>query len=237
VPDRLKAPLAVLSSVGAVVGGVAVTNTLSATPAVAQETTDSSAAPETCQAPSDLSKPYDACWNTDNASNLNTSVCQGRAMDELIISRKLTTSRKSRGITLTEKTRRLDDWNGMGWLYACSLLTKNTVTLQVVSNKTHKLHPKVEQLKKIGKPVIIKTDESTNFPGTLNPQPSLYKHRFLKSRKISRHDRKIHKYGVVDVTVSLPLMQRPYIDPYNYDSSVPGPLLPSTSEPHILMIK
>jgi hypothetical protein len=111
------------------------------------------------------------------------------------------------------------------------------VTLQVVSNKTHKLHPKVEQLKKIGKPVIIKTDESTNFPGTLNPQPSLYKHRFLKSRKISRHDRKIHKYGVVDVTVSLPLMQRPYIDPYNYDSSVPGPLLPSTSEPHILMIK
>jgi hypothetical protein len=238
VPDRLKTPLAALSSVGAMAGGVAMANMVSNGTAAAQEQT-STGADNTCPviSPEQFGQPHQGCWDVSIATNADVKGCQDIAVgnedskQQMIAWRKANWNRRTSKVSVKEGLRRIQIWQGQEFEYACSLLTKNSVKVELVSRPRVK-SAAGKSVKRVGHTAQLHGDDSTQFDGVR------FKTVPVKTSFKLKNPHKNLQYGVKDVIVSKPLLpNRPYHNALNPKNDIPGPLKTRRSKPHIKWFK
>lgn len=245
--DQLKNPMAVIASTTALMGGgLALARTLDGAAAFGQQPTAAESTPSTantCQPPADTSIPYEGCWDESSLTNLDENDCQGKAVDaegnggvDLIASRHIKSKVGSKRITVTEGIRRFELWFGNEWLYACTSITNNYVKLQLIEKTNNHSKDGLKSTRFIGNSSTISGDKSTSFSPKFQ-QVTTKKQVFKLPHALTKSELTHHKYGVRDTIVSEPLIQVPYIDNSNPESSVPGPMLVRQSKPHTTWIK
>jgi hypothetical protein len=239
VPDRVKAPLAVLTSVGAMTGGVALANMLSNSTASAQEQTSTRGVDNACPVipPDQFGQPHQGCWDLSLATNVDVKGCQDLAVgtkdskQQMIAWRKISRNKPTSTVNVQEGLRRIQIWQGQEFEYACSLLTKNSVKVELVSRPRVKSAAR-KSVKRVGHIAQLHGDDSTQFDGVRFKTVPVKTSFKLKNPKGNL------QYGVKDIIVSKPLLpNRPYHNALNPKNDIPGPLKTRRSKPHIKWFK
>lgn len=244
VPDRLRRPLALISGLAAFGGSIATVEAIGGGVADAQTTTTETTT--TCDhgilTNQQESVPHKGCWDPSKDTDAEVIYCQTSVMDkktnkyDMIASRSLSSKLGSKQIKFNAGLRRIQYWVGNEFYYACAEVTDNYVKEQLVENTGNSTHPRAKDIKALGNVVIARGDDSTEFDGIFRKIVATSK-PFSLPRDLRASDITGHRYGVRDTIVSRPLFQRPYVDQYNPDQSVPGPVYTRHSPPHITWLK
>jgi len=235
VADLLRNRMAILGSVAALGGGVAVANTLTAQSASANTPT-ATGSPESgsistdrqCYSQFDPNRPpgpQRGCWDSTQDTNADVQLCQYSAIEPaphgFIASRHFNYKTGSRSVRTTEKLNRLQVWSGNLFLYACAEVTNNKVKEQLVEHVI--THSGKRKTKIVGKAVILRGNDSTEFDG--NSLESKITKSILKLPvKLNRQDLRRRRWGVKDTILSSPRIQVPYRNPDDPASDVLGPM-------------
>jgi len=240
VQTQLYRPLARVSLIMAFGGGIAAPEMLtsSVAPAGAQatttETTPDGSGCQVDQTKARSGQPYDSCYDMSWINNGDVMDCQSMevGMDKnstynMIAWRRLKGHQGTKRIQINEGLRRQQGWEGNAFLYACAALTKNYVEERLVERTGKGKH---HHIKPLGKTVIVHGDDSIKFDGHITKVVPTHETLPLP-RKLTKKDRKSHRFGVRDVIISEPLLEnRPTWD-------APQHTRTQRSKPHTTWIK
>jgi hypothetical protein len=149
---------------------------------------------------------------------------------DFIAWRRFHDSPGSRTVQINEGLRRFEVWSGEQFLYACAKVTRDIVRQQIVERVSGRSHPSIRS---VGKIVVVHGDDSTKFPGVRDPGKVVPTHSTLKlPRVLTQADLRAHRWGIKDTIVTIPLLQKPYVNADNPNSSVTGPMK-TESKQHI----
>jgi len=249
--DQARNAMAIISSVAAFGGGIALSESLSTSSASADSPTVTSTSPgttETAPSPNDQNTdpcnpagyqppagPYIACWDHSSNSNRQVKDCQDNVTGkynqnyDMIAWRHLDHKKHSSHLVMKEGLRRFQQWVGNGFEYACAEVTRNYVKEQLVKRDKH------HHIEYLGKAVKVRGDDSIAFDGV--QYKTVATSTPFKLPKQARQSHTQEVYGITDVIMSVPLKQKPYYDPNNPSQNVPGPMHTQHSKAHTVWLK